>query len=69
MTKNTPGENGIKPQMRTSMPIIKVMNKSQNKLRFETSQIKSWSVRDVAEFIRSIGLVEHAMHFEEQVKF
>ena len=53
--------------MRSSMPIIKVMNKDEKKLKFESSQIKTWTVGDVAQFIRSIGLVEHALHFEEQV--
>ena len=59
--------NGSKTEMRTSMPIIKVMNKNDKKSRYESSQIKTWTVRDVAQFIRSIGLVEHALHFEEQV--
>lgn len=58
--------NGHKAEMRSNVPIIKVMNKDERKLKFESSQIKTWSVREVAQFIRSIGLVEHALHFEEQ---
>ena len=61
--------NGHKAEMRSNVPIIKVMNKDERKLKFESSQIKTWSVREVAQFIRSIGLVEHALHFEEQVRF
>lgn len=59
--------NGNGQIMRSSMPLIKVMNKDERRLRYESSQVKSWSVKDVAQFIRSIGLVEHALHFEEQV--
>ena len=61
--------NGYKAEMRSNVPIIKVMNRDERKLKFESSQIKTWSVREVAQFIRSIGLVEHALHFEEQVRF
>ena len=62
-----PTVNGHRAEMRSSMPIIKVMGKDERKLKFESSQIKTWTVRDVAQFIRSIGLFDYALHFEEQV--
>ena len=53
---------------RPRMPTVKTQkNSKRDCARLETSEMRKWSVRDVAEFIRSIGLVEHAMSFEEQV--
>eukprot|EP00794_Sanderia_malayensis_P011085 gene11085-12253_t len=52
------------PKNHNRLPLAKSNDEKNGKL--ETSEVNKWTVREVTEFIRAIGLVEHAMNFEEQ---
>ena len=58
------GNRGMMP---THMPRVKILQQQQQLIRQQNNRIFGWTIEDVFEFIRSIGLPDHANRFQEQV--